>query len=95
MRTVVPLIQANIGDTHLELHTHCTTGLGPLCALEGMKLGIPTIHTALPPLANGSSNPSLPHMLRNAEALGFSPQVDPAGWEEISKHYKLKAERVR
>lgn len=95
MRTVVPLIQANIGDTHLELHTHCTTGLGPLCALEGMKLGIPTIHTALPPLANGSSNPSLPHMLRNAEALGFSPQVDPAGWEEISHHFQFIAERDR
>lgn len=95
MQTLVPLIQAEIGDQQLELHTHCTTGLGPLVALEGMKLGIPYIHTAIPPLANGSSNPSLPHMLRNAEVLGFSPQVDARAWEEVAHHFGFIARRDR
>jgi oxaloacetate decarboxylase alpha subunit len=60
----------------IELHVHCTTGLGPLCALEAIKLGVEIIDTSVPPLANGSSNPSVFNVAQNARALGYSPIID-------------------
>ena len=42
-QTLVPIVLKNAGDKYVELHTHCTTGLGPLVALEGIKLGIPVV----------------------------------------------------
>ena len=78
-RTLVPLIMENIGGIPLEFHTHCTTGLGPLCALEAIKQGIRIINTALPPLANGSSNPSLFNVAANARSLGYETAVGRGG----------------
>ena len=57
LQTLVPIMFANANGIPIELHTHCTTGLGPLCCLEAVKLGIKIVNTALPPLADGSSNP--------------------------------------
>ena len=40
VQTLVPIVFANASGIPVELHTHCTTGLGPLCCLEAVKLGI-------------------------------------------------------
>ena len=37
IRTLVPAILKNAGKTPVELHSHCTTGLAPLCYLEAVK----------------------------------------------------------
>ena len=55
IKTLVPMMFQNANGIEIELHTHCTTGLGPLCCLEAVKLGIKIVNTALPPLADGSS----------------------------------------
>ncbi len=77
-RTVVlvRVIQQNAPGIPIDLHVHCTTGLGPLCALEAIKLGVRIVDTAVPPLANASSNPSVFNVAENARALGYSPLVD-------------------
>lgn len=59
MRTLVPAVLQNAYGIPVELHTHFITELGPLCWIEAIKLGIRSINTAIPPLANASSNPSL------------------------------------
>jgi len=74
--TLVPAILQNVSGIPVELHTHCNTGLGPLCCLEAIKLGIHSLNTAIPPLSDGSSNPSLFNVARNARILGFTPVVD-------------------
>jgi oxaloacetate decarboxylase alpha subunit len=71
VQTLVPIMFAHAGGVPVELHTHCTTGLGPLCCLEAVKLGIQIVNTALPPLADGSSNASLFNVARNLRALGY------------------------
>jgi oxaloacetate decarboxylase alpha subunit len=76
VRTLVPIMMENAGGIPFELHSHCTTGLGPLVALEAIKLGITIINTALPPLADGSSLPSLFNVAENARALGHEPMID-------------------
>ena len=75
-RTLLPVMVEAAGDVPVELHSHCTTGLAPLVYLEALKLGVHTLHTAIPPLANGSSQPSVFNVAGNARALGFSPRLD-------------------
>lgn len=73
---LVRIIQQHAPAIPIDLHVHCTTGLGPLCALEAIKLGVEIVDTAVPPLANASSNPSVFNVAQNARALGYSPSVD-------------------
>ena len=83
-QTLVPLIFENSNGIPLELHTHCTTGLGPLCCLEAIKLGVKTINTAIPPLADASSNPSVFNVAKNARALGYTPAIDEESLRPVS-----------
>lgn len=93
LRTLVPAIQANIGDVPLEFHTHCNTGLGAQCSLEAVKLGIRIINAAIPPLAESSSNPSLFDVARNARALGFKTTVDEQSLKAVEAHFRTIALR--
>ncbi len=86
VRTLVPAILGCIGRTPLELHSHCTTGLAPLCYLEAMPLGVQTVHTAIPPLANGASQPSVFNVARNARVRGFVPTVDEDAVMPVAEH---------
>jgi oxaloacetate decarboxylase alpha subunit len=88
IRTIVPAIQKNLNGLPLELHSHCTTGLAPLCYLEAMKLGVNTFHTSISPLANGPSQPSTENFLRNAHHLGYSSNVDWQALESIAAHFR-------
>ncbi len=88
---LVPIIQQNSNGIPLELHTHCTTGLGPLCCLEAIKLGVKSINTAVPPLADSSSNPSLFNVARNARALGYSPAIDEDAIKPVAEHFTFIA----
>ena len=92
-RTLVPVVLENAGGIHVEFHTHCTTGLGPLCTLEAIKAGITTVNTAIPPLANGSSNPSVFNVAANARALGYSPVIDEETLRPVSQHFMRIAKR--
>jgi len=93
VRSLVPDILANIGNIPLELHSHCTTGLAPLAYLEAIKLGVTTIHTAIPPLANGSSSPSVLNIARNARSLGYATSIDEEAIEHVSDHFTRIAKR--
>lgn len=93
VQTLVPVFLRNAGAVPVELHSHCTTGLAPLCYLEAIKLGINTVHTAIPPLANGSSNPSLFNMITNIRAMGYDPIIDEKMAKPISDHLAVIAKR--
>lgn len=92
IRTVIPAIQQNLGGIPLEIHSHCTTGLAPLCYLEAAKLGVKTFHTAAAPLANGPSQPATETFLANAEQLGFSTRVDKGALGAIAGHFRQVAQ---
>jgi oxaloacetate decarboxylase (Na+ extruding) subunit alpha len=84
-KTVVPAVLAAAGDKTVELHTHCTTGLGTLCCLEAIKAGMTNINAAVPPLADGSSNPSVFNVAMNARALGYNTLLDEKPLREASQ----------
>ncbi len=92
-RALVPVILANANGIPVEIHSHCTTGLGPLNCLEAMELGITIVNTALPPLADGSSLPSLFNVAENARALGHEPMIDLESLRPVSEHLTRIAER--
>ncbi len=92
-RTLIPIIQKNVGDVPLEFHGHCNSGQAPLCYLEAIKLGLTRLHTAVPPLANGSSQPSIFNVAKNARALGYTPVVDEKALEPVERHFTFVAKR--
>ena len=92
-RTLVPAVLGAVGAIPVEFHTHCITGLGPMCCYEAIKLGIRSINTAIPPLANGSSNPSLFSVARNARALGYLTAIDEAVLKPVEDHFNFIAKR--
>ena len=93
VKTLVPIMFQNANGIEIELHTHCTTGLGPLCCLEAVKLGIKIVNTALPPLADGSSNPSLFNVAKNLRALGYKTLIDEELLKPVSDHFTFIAKR--
>ena len=76
LRTLLPVIVRNANGVPVELHSHCTTGLAPLVYMEALKLGVRTLHTAVPPLADGSSQPSIFSVAMNLRLMGYSSRVD-------------------
>ena len=92
-RTVIPAMLAQTGGIPLELHSHCTTGLAPLCYLEAVKAGCRTLHTAIPPLANGSSQPSIFNVMKNLRMLGYEPSVNEQMLPPVSQHFTYIAKR--
>jgi len=92
-RVLAQIVVREAKGIPVELHTHCNTGLGPLCALEAIKAGIGIINTGIPPLANGSANPSVFNVAENAIALGFTPTIDLEALRPISEHFMQIAKR--
>jgi oxaloacetate decarboxylase alpha subunit len=81
------------GNIPVEFHAHCNSGHAPVNYLEGVKLGMRILHTAVPPLANGSSQPSVFNIANNLKALGYDPQVDLKPLEPVVKHFTAVAKQ--
>ena len=92
-RRLVPLILREAKDKPVEFHTHCNTGLGSLCCLEAIKLGVASVNTAVPPLADASSNPSIFNVAMNARALGYIAIVDEEIIKPVRDHFTTIARR--
>src|SRR5665213_2802525 len=90
---LLPLIVEQAGDVPVEFHAHCNNGFAPYNVLLAAEAGIEIIHTAIPPLANGSSQPSVFQVASNLRARGFQPVVDTAPLERVRRHLERIADR--
>ncbi len=93
VRTLVPALRQAVGARPLQLHAHCLTGLGPLCALEAIEHGVDVVHTATPPLANGASHPATDWFVESARRLGFDVPLDLEGLAPVAEHFRAVAVR--
>jgi len=93
-RALIPGILQNAGAVPIEYHAHCNNGLATLCYLEAVKHGITSLHTAVPPLANGSSQPSIVNVARNLRALGYAPIVNDDEVKPVEEHFAGIAKRA-
>lgn len=92
-RTIIPAMLDASSGIPLELHSHCTTGLAPICYLEAVKAGCRTLHTAVPPLANGPSQPSLFNVMKNLRILGYESTVNEEVLSPVAHHFTYIAKR--
>jgi pyruvate/oxaloacetate carboxyltransferase len=91
-RELVLTVQKNCEGLPLEFHSHCNSGLAPLCYLEAVKSGATTLHTAVAPLANGTSLPATESILKNARRLGYSSDLNEEALAAVSAHFRKIAE---
>jgi pyruvate/oxaloacetate carboxyltransferase/biotin carboxyl carrier protein len=92
-RELVSTVEKNGQGLPLEFHSHCNSGLAPLCYLEAIKSGVRTVHTAVAPLANGTSLPATETILRNARRLGYSSDLNEEALQAVSAHFRKIAEK--
>ncbi|MGD0917109.1 MAG: pyruvate carboxylase subunit B [Thermodesulfobacteriota bacterium] len=92
-RELVSIVQKNCDGLPLEFHSHCNSGLAPLCYLEAIQSGVTTVHTAVAPLANGTSLPAVETILRNARRLGFSSDLNEDALAVVSAHFRSIAKK--
>ena len=85
IRTLIPIIMENAKGIPFELHSHCTTGMAPSVYMEALKLRVKTLHTGVPPLAQGSAQPSVLNVARNARNIGYTLKLDEILLKSISK----------
>jgi len=88
VRELAPSFLAAAGDRPVELHSHCTIGLAPFVYMEGLRAGFQVLHTAVAPLARGTSNPAAETTVRNLEASGFSHRLDLDALADMSEHFR-------
>jgi pyruvate/oxaloacetate carboxyltransferase len=65
-KMLLPPTKRKCKGVPIEIHARCNTGLGPLTYLKAIKIGTGLVHTAVSPLANGSSLSFTESILKNA-----------------------------
>jgi oxaloacetate decarboxylase alpha subunit len=88
VRELAPHFAAAAGERPIELHSHCTIGLAPFVYVEGLRAGFHVLHTAVAPLARGTSNPAAETTLRDLEAEGYTHPLDTEALAAMSRHFE-------
>lgn len=86
IKTLMPIFLENSNGIPVELHSHCTTGLAEAVYMEAAKLGCQTFHTAIPPLGNGTAQPSVLSAARNFKLMGHEVELDLERIQSVSEH---------
>jgi pyruvate/oxaloacetate carboxyltransferase len=92
-REIVSIVQKNCEGIPLEFHSHCNSGLAPICYLEAVKAGVTTLHTAVAPLANGTSHPSIENVVKNVRRLGFKTNINDEALQAVTSHFRKVAQQ--
>jgi oxaloacetate decarboxylase alpha subunit len=91
-RTLLPAIESESRGIPIEFHSHCNLGMAPACYVEAMQAGMGTMHTAVLPLANGTSMPSTENTTKNAHYLGYTDNLDQEALKNVSDYFRKTAE---
>ncbi len=95
IQELIPKVMEAAPGVTWEFHGHCNNSFGPINALEVAKLGIGIIHTALPPLANANSQPSIYNVASNLRVLGYDAQIDEETLRPASEYFEFIAKREK
>jgi len=85
---LVKAIKESVGDLPVDLHTHSTTGLGPMTLLKAVEAGADIIDTAISCLSGGTSQPATESMAYALRQLGHTVDLNDAVLEEINTFFK-------
>jgi oxaloacetate decarboxylase alpha subunit len=91
-RTMISAVKAVIGDKPLELHSHCTIGLGELVYMDAPDWGVGTVHCASGAASDGISNPPAGRVVANLRELGHQIDIDDQALAEVGSYFTRLAE---
>ena len=91
-RTMIPAIKAVIGNKPLELHSHCTIGLGDLVYMDAPEWGVGTVQCASGAASDGISNPPAERVVANLSELGHQIDIDEQALAEVGRYFTRLAE---
>lgn len=89
------LIKALKGSTKLPvyLHTHSTTGLGPITCTKAVEAGCDGIDTAISSFSGGTSQPATETLHYALTQMGYTTGLDEKALKEINDFFKpIKAQ---
>jgi oxaloacetate decarboxylase alpha subunit len=90
--TLIPAIKAQLGSKPLELHSHCTIGLGELLYMEAVNYGVVALQCASGATGDGISNPPSERVVANLRALGHTVNIDSDALRRVSSYFTQIAE---
>jgi oxaloacetate decarboxylase alpha subunit len=90
--TLIPAIKAQLGAKPLELHSHCTIGLGELLYMEAVNYGVAALQCASGATGDGISNPPSERVVANLHALGHTVNIDSDALRRVSSYFTQIAE---
>ncbi len=90
--TLIPAIKAVMGSKPLELHAHCTIGLGELTYMDAPDYGVSAVQCASGAAGDGTSNPPSERVVSNLRALGHTIEIDDDALAEVGRYFTRLAE---
>jgi len=91
-RVMIPAVKAVAGDKPLELHSHCTIGLGELVYMDAPQWGVGTVQCASGAASDGISNPPAERVVDNLRELGHQVDIDDQALAELGRYFTRLAE---
>ena len=91
-RTLIPAVSAVVGDKPLELHSHCTIGLGELVYMDSPGWGVTAVQCASGAASDGISNPPSERVVANLRELGHEVDIDDQALAEVGRYFTQLAE---
>jgi len=91
-RTLIPGIISVIGNKPLELHSHCTIGLGEHVYMHAPEWGVSAVQCASGAASDGISNPPSERVVANLRALGHQVDIDDEALAEVGRYFTRLAE---
>lgn len=91
-RTLIPAVMNVLGKKPLELHTHCTIGVGELTYMDAPEWGVSAVQCASGAASDGNSNPPSERVVANLRAMGHQIDVDDEALAEVNRYFTRLAE---
>ncbi|SHH39136.1 pyruvate carboxylase subunit B [Thermosipho atlanticus] len=79
----------------IEIHTHCTSGLGSMNYIAAVEAGVDFLDTALSPFALGTSQPPFESLYYSVKEYRKLPEIDWKNIEFLVGHFKKVREKYR
>lgn len=86
--TLVPAIVAKARGKPIEMHANNMLGQSAKSYMDAIEFGVTVLHTAVRPMANGPSIPSIEIMARNVETMGHTHDIDVRLLPPVADHFE-------
>ncbi len=78
----------------VAVHTHCTTGLGPMTYLKAVEAGATTIDCAISAFSGGTSQPSTESMAYALDGMGFQTGLNEKVLHKVNDFFRPLKEKA-